>query len=86
MPKFRVPVRVGVAPVQSYERFVVVDAADRRAAAIFISENISTLIHRPGWRVVGRRLAAIRPDRTTYDTYLDYHELEEWVGDGKKIW
>jgi hypothetical protein len=77
--KYRVPVRVSVAPVQTYKRTVVVEAASRAEAARKASAQITDLIDTPGWKPVGGRLDAIRPDLTAYHTYLDEQSLDDWV-------
>jgi hypothetical protein len=83
MAKYRVPVRVGVAPVQTYERVVTVEANSRREAREIILSGrfISDLIDRPGWKPVGGRLETTRPDQTSYETYLDENGLEIWANE-----
>lgn len=83
---YRVPVLVSVAPVQTYRRVVSVEASSPQEAADLILQYrrpgnsiLSDAIDAPGWRSVGGRLGPIRPDRTTYDTYIDERSLGEWV-------
>lgn len=79
MAKYKVPVRVSVAPVQTYIKIVTVEAGSRKEAAAKICDTISDRISEPGWKSVGGLLGAIRPDHTVYDTYLDELSLEQWT-------
>jgi hypothetical protein len=80
MPKFKVPVCVNVAPVQTYKKTVTIEAKDRKAAALAARKQLGELVDSPGWRPIGGRVGPIRPDLTTYDTYLDELALNEWAG------
>lgn len=79
MTRFKVPVRVSVAPVQTFEKVVTVDADSRAEAARKIGDAITNIIHSPGWRAVGGRVGTLRPDLTFYDTQLDERGLSEWA-------
>lgn len=88
--KFRVPIRVSVAPVQTYAKTIEVEAASREEAERIILERVrpgntvlSDAINAPGWKPVGGRLDPIRPNKTYYDTYLDEEDLAEWVRTGR---
>lgn len=78
MPKFRVPVRVNVAPVQTYEKTRDVFAASRVEAAQMIRDNLLLSLKAGGWKAAGR-LQTLRPERTPYDVYLDEEALDRWV-------
>lgn len=81
--KYRVPIRVSVAPVQTYERVVTVEAVSRKEAMNIIRSGtrVRELVDTPGWKSVGGRLETTRPDLTTYETYLDERSLEKWADD-----
>jgi len=88
MTKYRVPVRVSVAPVYTYERFVTIEASSRSEAYRKMMSQIGffeALIHKPGWKPVRPDLdGSVRPHLTTYDTYPDEEHLEEWVREEDK--
>lgn len=88
MPKFRVPIQVSVAPVQTYSKTITVEAASRAEAARIIKGHVqygnsvlSDAINSPGWKVVGGRLEPIQPDKTAYDHYLNEEALDSWAAD-----
>ncbi len=84
--KFKVPIRVSVAPVQTYARVIEVEAASREEARLLImcfkdpgNTILSDAIGSPGWKSVGGRLGPILPHLTTYDIYLAEDDLEAWA-------
>lgn len=86
MPKFKVPLRVSVAPVQTYAKTITVEAASREEAEKIIRQIIDPgnmvlvdAINSVGWKPVCRRLGQIQPHLTAYDTYLDERALAEWA-------
>lgn len=85
MPKYRVPIRVSVAPVQTYAKTIEVEASSRKEAANIIAQHgcansvLSDAINSPGWKPVGGRLDPIQPHLTPYDTYLAEDDLATWA-------
>lgn len=83
--KFKVPIRVSVAPVRTFTKTIIVEASSRKEAIDLIRGDmrpgnsiLSDAINSPGWKAVGGRMEPARPDRTSYEAYLDEDALNEW--------
>lgn len=81
MAKYRVPVRIAVAPVQTFQRTIVVEAGSPIEAARLVAGRIGELSHQPGWRAIDGRLGPMRPDKTEYHAYLDEDGLAKWAAE-----